>query len=248
MVEKHVLAERDYMQGLKYKEIAEKHDVTLNTVKSWKQRHGWERNKGAPSEKGVHTNRGGAPPGNKNAVGNEGGAPKGNSNAVTHGFFQKYFPEETVEIMQEIEQRSPLDMLWDNIMIQYTAIVRAQRIMFVENKGEIIKELKKAKYEYYPRDEEDGGGIEQAITEEEFEFQFSWDRHAAFMNAQSRAMGELRSLIKQYEEMCRQGYADEEQQLRIRKLKGDVAKIEKEVAGDKNKPIEIRITRKGDTS
>jgi len=45
------------MQGFKYKEIAEKYDVTLNTVKSWKQRHGWQRNKGAPDQKGVHTKR-----------------------------------------------------------------------------------------------------------------------------------------------------------------------------------------------
>ncbi|WP_375163018.1 sigma factor-like helix-turn-helix DNA-binding protein [Paenibacillus sp. SC116] len=55
MTEKHVLAEQDYIQGLKYKEIADKHDVSLNTVKSWKQRHGWQRNKGAPE-------------GNRNAV------------------------------------------------------------------------------------------------------------------------------------------------------------------------------------
>ncbi|ASC83612.1 hypothetical protein CDA59_14735, partial [Bacillus subtilis] len=34
--------------------------------------------------------------------------------------------------------------------------------------------------------------------EEEYEFQFAWDRHATFLNAQSRAMGELRGLIKQF--------------------------------------------------
>ncbi|XOS93828.1 hypothetical protein ACLMAB_10600 [Brevibacillus laterosporus] len=45
--------------------------------------------------------------------------------------------------MEEIESKSPLDMLWENIMIQYTAIIRAQRIMFVQDKEEMIKEIKK---------------------------------------------------------------------------------------------------------
>jgi uncharacterized protein YjcR len=106
VADNHVLAEKDYMAGLKYKEIAEKYGVTLNTVKSWKQRHSWKRDMGASFQKGVHTNRGGAPPGNKNAKGNDGGAPEKNSNAVTHGFFRKFLPDDTIAIMEEIETRS----------------------------------------------------------------------------------------------------------------------------------------------
>lgn len=44
----YVLAERDYMSGMKYKDIADKYGVTLNTVKSWKQRYNWNK-------KSVHT-------------------------------------------------------------------------------------------------------------------------------------------------------------------------------------------------
>lgn len=50
-------AKQDYMAGMKYKDIAEKYGVTVNTVKSWRKRHGWSRtqNKGAPTKgKGVH--------------------------------------------------------------------------------------------------------------------------------------------------------------------------------------------------
>lgn len=43
----------DYLSGMKYKDIAEKYGVTVNTVKSWKTRYGWSRNK----EKGVHTKK-----------------------------------------------------------------------------------------------------------------------------------------------------------------------------------------------
>lgn len=68
---------------------------------------------------------------------------------MTHGFFRKYLPERTLEIMEQIADRSLIDMLWDQIMIQYTAIISAQEIMFVQNKDEMIKELKKQKFEVH---------------------------------------------------------------------------------------------------
>lgn len=57
-MEKWELAFKDYQEGMKYKEIAAKHGVSINTVKSWKTRK-WkeqEQNKGAPiKKKSVHT-------------------------------------------------------------------------------------------------------------------------------------------------------------------------------------------------
>lgn len=55
MAELHEQAEKDYIDGMKYKDIAEKHGVSINTIKSWKQRHKWVREKGAYKTKGVHT-------------------------------------------------------------------------------------------------------------------------------------------------------------------------------------------------
>lgn len=53
---KHELAETDYMSGMKYKDIAKKHGVSLATVKSWKTRYGWDRTgKSAKPKKGMHT-------------------------------------------------------------------------------------------------------------------------------------------------------------------------------------------------
>ena len=40
-MEKYELAELDYKNGMKYKEIADKYEVSLNTVKSWKTRYKW---------------------------------------------------------------------------------------------------------------------------------------------------------------------------------------------------------------
>ncbi|MEJ1320117.1 terminase small subunit [Latilactobacillus sakei] len=44
-------AHKDYELGMKYKDIADKYDVSINTVKSWKQRNEWER---GPNKKVVH--------------------------------------------------------------------------------------------------------------------------------------------------------------------------------------------------
>ena len=61
----------DYLSGMKIKEIADKYNVSLNTLKSWIKRYKWseEKKKGAPLPK-----KQGAPLGNKNAVG--AGAPQ----------------------------------------------------------------------------------------------------------------------------------------------------------------------------
>lgn len=40
-MEKYELAELDYKNGMKYKDIADKYEASLNTVKSWKQRYKW---------------------------------------------------------------------------------------------------------------------------------------------------------------------------------------------------------------
>lgn len=55
MADKWVEAEQDYLAGMKYKDIAAKYDVALSTVKSWKQRYGWSRNKDAPPKKSTRT-------------------------------------------------------------------------------------------------------------------------------------------------------------------------------------------------
>ncbi|MBH7708019.1 hypothetical protein F1383_19525, partial [Clostridioides difficile] len=79
---------------------------------------------------------------------------------------------------------------------------------------EMIKELKKHE------STENGEKIE-------YEFQFAWDRQASFLNAQSRAMSELRSLIKQYDEMIHKDWnlATEEQKNRVEKLKCEVREL-----------------------
>lgn len=201
-------------------EIASQLNLPSGTIRGWKAKDKWEQKMNGTLQKNTERskrNKGGQP-GNKNAIGNEGGAaPKENKNAETHGFFSKYLPEETFSIIQEIEQKDPLDILWENIQIAYAAIVRAQGIMYVKDKDEMIKELKKKKTHSSEMSESE---------EKEWNFQFAWDRQATFLNAQARAQSELRSLIKQYDEMINANWelATEMQKQRVNKLKADISK------------------------
>lgn len=231
---------KDSQGTMLLKEIADRLGVSDSLVRKWKKTDDWEAhlngyvtngNSYVTNEsKGHVPNQRGAPKGNKNAVGNKGGrgapkenqyavgnsggrAPKGNGNAVTHGLFRKFLPEETLEIMEQLETKSPLDMLWDNIMIQYTAIIRAQHIMFVQDQDDRTEVLKRQK-------------VTDTGWEKEWDLQHAWDKQATFLQAQSRAMATLQSMISRYEDLCRQGTADEEQQLRIEKLKAEVKAIE----------------------
>lgn len=234
-------------------DLADKHGIKYPTIKSRKQRQGWSKDASLPpsvasAEKDaskIEKRRGppkgsrnaaghGAPKGNKNAVGNRGGpgGPLKNDHAVTHGFFRKYLPDRTLEIMEQVAELSPIDMLWDQIMLQYTAIIAAQPIMFVENKDEMIKELKKQKFEVHSKGKGDKKQLIPVVIEEEHEFQFSWDRHATFLTAQSRAMAELRSLIKQFIDLANEDDERrlklEQMQLNIEKTKADVEKANAE--------------------
>lgn len=176
------------MSGMKYKDIADKYGVSLNTVKSWKVRHKWDK-------KGVHTKsekvctqkkKHGGQPGNKNAVGH--GAPKRNKNAEKFGFFSKYLPEETVSIIQEMPA-DPLDVLWDQIQIAYAAIIRAQQIMYVRDRDDLTT----------TQIQEKNG---DSVTEERWEVQQAWDKQGSFLKAQARAQSELRSMIRQYKDLA----------------------------------------------
>ena len=110
-----------------------------------------------------------------------------------------------MEIVEEIEHRSPLDLLWDNICLKYAAILRAQKLLYVKD-----------------RDDHTGIHNRHGKSGDGYAVLFSQDKEAAFLSAQSRAMQVLTGMIKQYEEMCHSGLATKEQKLRIKKMKMEI--------------------------
>lgn len=187
---------QDYCTGLKLKDIAEKYDISLNTLKSWIKRYKWSKDKMRTPK--VHPKQ--------NEIQKKSALNK-NTNAVKHGLFAKYLPEETLELVGNIEMMSPLDILWENICLKYAAIIRSQQIMYVKDTNDATKRITV-------------DGSETTV----YQYKEAYEKQASFLMAQSRAMGTLMNLIKQYEEMCNGKLATEEQRLRIEKLKKEIAK------------------------
>lgn len=175
-------------------EIADILNISSGTIRGWKNKDDWEEKIKGTLQKNAERSK------NK-----KGGQPN-NKNAETHGFFSKYLPLDTLEIIQDMDY-DPSKILWQNIQIQYAAIVRAQNIMLVESKNDITKELA-------------GETNGDTSSSERYNIQFAWDKQAAFLKAQSRAMSELRLLIKQFEVT-----ASEEQKLKIEKMKAELNKL-----------------------
>lgn len=184
---------QDYCTGLKLKDIAEKYNISLNTLKSWIKRYKWSKDKMRTPK--VHPKQ--------NEIQKKSALDK-NTNAVKHGLFAKYLPAETLELVGAIETMSPLDILWENICLKYAAIIRSQKIMYIKDADDFTERVVA-----------EGKGMAYQYNE-------AYDKQATFLMAQSRAMGTLMNLIKQYEEMCNSELATEEQKLRIEKLKKEI--------------------------
>lgn len=226
---KQALAFELWQQGTKYQQIADEVGVSLSAVKSWATRY-WKKDKSQNSEK-VATKESkkklqpkkrkrGGQPGNKNATG-----PPGNQHAVKHGFFCKVLPAETLQIINELENSDQIEILWQNIQIQYAAILRAQKIMFVNDIND--KTIEKVEYK-------DGN-----VSGEKWEVQQAWDKHANFLTAQSRAMNTLAALIKQYDAMVESGMANKEQAARIELLRAQIKKLDAEEQTGKSDKVVI---------
>ena len=195
-----------YRQGLKLVEIARRLELPEGTVRRWKCTYKWDAATEAERSQPKKSNarKRGAQPGNKNSK----GGPPGNKKAEKFGFFSRHLPEETLDIFQELETADPLDMLWDQIRLAYAAILRAQKIAYVKDAED--KTVEKI---------EDRSGVES--WGESWEVQPAWDKQATFMKAQARAAAELRSMIKQYDEMLHKDWAaaTEEQKARLQLIK-----------------------------
>lgn len=193
--------------NIENRRIAEMLKISEKTISGWKCKDKWndKLNGVLQTNKWSTPKNKGGQPGNKNATG-----PPRNKHAEKYGFFSKWLPEETREIMGEIKESSPLDLLWDNIQLQYIGIIRAQKLMYVKNQEDKTKEITV-------------DGVESTV----YQVQQAWDKHGNFLSAQSRAMKTLESMIKQYDEMLHKKWelATEEQQARINKLKAEISRL-----------------------
>lgn len=215
--------------NIKTKDIAKLLNIDSRQISTWKSLDKWD------IKLGFKRNKPGGQKGNNNAKGNKGGSgTKGNLNALKHGnycdaskfldkgFLAKYIPTATKKIIKGVidEGVSTLDIMWDNIILLYISIIRAQKIMYVKNQNDLTKELKRSKVKNKNRATEKTNSSESE-EEYEYELQFAWDKQERFIKTQSIAMKNLNSMIKDYEELLNKNWnmASEEQRIRIEVLK-----------------------------
>lgn len=100
------------MKGMKYKDICDKYNLSLNTLKSWIKRYKWSDEKKNKKKEGAPKKKRGAPLNNKNAIGNDGGAPTGNMNSIKHGAYQSIYSD-----MLNVEDKILFNMIQPSLNI-----------------------------------------------------------------------------------------------------------------------------------
>ena len=99
-----------------------------------------------------------------------------------------------MDIIDSMAEKSPLDLIWDTIQIQYAAIIRAQQIMYVKDRDD--KTIEKI------------GESSGDTWSEKWEVQQAWDKQASFLKAQSKAVDSLKNMVKDYLELEGKSKAD----------------------------------------
>lgn len=115
--------EKDYKDGLTYKELAKKYKVTYNQVTYIVKKYDWKRESNLSI---THI-------GNKNAVGNSGGpgAPEGNKRAVTTGEYEK--------LLLTDEEKQIYDGL---VMVDKKTCIESEYKMLCIREFRILKRIK----------------------------------------------------------------------------------------------------------
>lgn len=197
------LAIRDEFENsdLNLKELAAKHGVSVNTVRSRKAREEWVKYEHPdPTVRPVLTEPVIEPEvvtrvQDLRKQGDIVARPRKDSPWL------QFLPDEMLDIMKTMESIDPLDVLYDQIRIQWAIILRAQEIMFVHDQTDIDKFK-----------------TTSSMESDSWEVHTSWDKHGKFMSQLSTAQKELRGLIKEFMTLAP---VEDERRIRIRNLEAN---------------------------
>ena len=107
------------------------------------------------------------------------------------------------EIAQELSDKQPIEILWENITLTYANLLHAQRVLHVQDVDDTTSLLIASTAK---------GGAS-------YEIHTAWDKQGKALAAIARAQAELKSMIKTYDELTRSSLVTEEQRQRIELLK-----------------------------
>lgn len=206
------------------KVLADKHDIKLGTLKSRKSREKWSKDatkkdatpkseKVATPEKRGTSNKRKKRSGNPNPTKQ---FTKRNKAAVTHGLFSKYINEEQQEIIDQMQSLTIADQIWAQIEIKFSAIIRMQKIMWVEDGQDHLKE-------------ESGYSSGSEGSSTTYKVAFAYEQFESYIKAQARAMAEYRNLVKQFISLA---HDEDERRLKLDLMAAQVTKIKAETENE----------------
>lgn len=163
--------------NLTKKEIAQHLGVTVRTVFNWSKADSWDSMLALLKERGTTK-----------------------SNEATDSVLE-LLPKQTAQIMSVIEHSDAVDILWQNILLQYAAIIRAQQLMYVESENILSVEKRILQ--------------ENSASASEWENIMPWDRYKTFLDTQSKAMNVLTNMLNKFEDYKRKGLVNEELSAKI---------------------------------
>ena len=215
------------MQGMKYKDICDKYDLSINTLKSWIKRYDWSNKRKARNKKGAPKKKRGAPLNNKNAVGNSGGAaPIGNINSIKHGAYQSLYAD-----MLNTEDKILFNMIQPSINIDDEIKLLRLKI------ARLLNREKKVDF---------GQDVEKEISESARinGINACMDQLRKLIETKTKTLGDTEKLQLEKDKFEFNKYkTDIDLQLKKERLQLEKDKIGK---NKNDKPIEILITRKGE--
>ena len=212
-------AKEMFLAGKKLIEISEALGVPEGTVRSWKNRYGWnDCNKIATlqSKRNVAKKRGGQP-GNKNAVGHGGTGPPGNKNAVTTGEFETLLFD-----CLEPEERSLADAVpadKEQLLLQEIRLLTVREYRMLRR----IEDLRKTENYYDSGELADGmtmvsrkSGIEKGNITDLKEFQGKLGQIQSIEDALTRVQGRKQRAI---EALHKFGFDDARLEIELAKIR-----------------------------
>lgn len=116
-----------------------------------------------------------------------------NKGGYKHGLFSKYLPPEMNAMLDEIEDSTILEQLWLQIKIMFANMLRAQEIIWVNDRDDHTE------------------GLESTA--------FAHEKHETLIKAHTRAMAEYRNLVKKYMELAGE---DDERVLKLSIMQKDL--------------------------
>ncbi|MFS0878006.1 phage terminase small subunit [Solibacillus isronensis] len=131
----------------------------------------------------------------------------------THGLRSKFLHQEQIEIIEAFEDATVADKLWIQLEIKFSAIIRMQKIMWVEDENDISR------------------AVTMEISNAEgdtaaYKVAFAYEKYETYIKAFARASAEYRNLADSF---LKHAGEDDERRLKLQKMQLDIDKSNIEI-------------------